>query len=49
MVRTYGLTHINLVVGDVERSLRFYGQVFGVRNTGGRQDWSTPERQAVTM
>jgi hypothetical protein len=23
MVRTYGLTHINLVVGDVERSSRF--------------------------
>jgi catechol 2,3-dioxygenase-like lactoylglutathione lyase family enzyme len=23
MVRTYGLTHINLIVRDVERSLRF--------------------------
>jgi catechol 2,3-dioxygenase-like lactoylglutathione lyase family enzyme len=34
MVRTYGLTHINLVVGDVERSLRFYGQVFGVEEYG---------------
>jgi catechol 2,3-dioxygenase-like lactoylglutathione lyase family enzyme len=30
MVHTYGLTHINLVVRDVARSLRFYGQVFGV-------------------
>jgi catechol 2,3-dioxygenase-like lactoylglutathione lyase family enzyme len=30
MVRTYGLTHINLAVRDVERSLRFYEQVFGV-------------------
>ena len=30
MVRAYGLTHINLVVRNVERSLRFYGQVFGV-------------------
>jgi catechol 2,3-dioxygenase-like lactoylglutathione lyase family enzyme len=34
MVRTYGLTHINLVVRDVERSLRFYGQVFGVEEYG---------------
>ena len=30
MVRTYGLTHINLVVRDAERSLQFYRQVFGV-------------------
>ncbi|MCU1263431.1 MAG: lactoylglutathione lyase [Bryobacterales bacterium] len=30
MVRTYGLTHINLLVRDVERSLHFYGEVFGV-------------------
>jgi len=34
MVRTYGLAHINLVVRDVERSLRFYGQVFGVEEYG---------------
>src|SRR5260370_36056094 len=34
MVRTYGLTHINLVVRDAERSLRFYGQVFGVEEYG---------------
>jgi extradiol dioxygenase family protein len=34
MVRTYGLTHINLVVRDVERSSRFYGQVFGVEEYG---------------
>ena len=34
MVRTYGLTHINLVVRDVARSLRFYGQVFGVEEYG---------------
>jgi len=34
MVRTYGLTHINLVVRDVERSLRFYGEVFGVEEYG---------------
>jgi catechol 2,3-dioxygenase-like lactoylglutathione lyase family enzyme len=34
MVRAYGLTHINLVVRDVERSLRFYWQVFGVEEYG---------------
>ncbi len=31
MVKTYGLTHINLSVRDLERSLRFYQQVFGVK------------------
>ena len=30
MVETYGLTHLALAVRDVERSLRFYRQVFGV-------------------
>ena len=30
MVKTYGLTHLNLAVRDVERSFRFYQQVFGV-------------------
>ena len=30
MVKTYGLTHLALAVRDVERSLRFYEQVFGV-------------------
>jgi catechol 2,3-dioxygenase-like lactoylglutathione lyase family enzyme len=30
MVPTYGLTHINLAVSDLERSLRFYEQVFGL-------------------
>ena len=30
MVRTHGLTHLNLAVRDVERSVRFYQQVFGV-------------------
>ncbi len=34
MVRTFGLTHINLVVRNVERSLRFYGQMFGVEEYG---------------
>jgi catechol 2,3-dioxygenase-like lactoylglutathione lyase family enzyme len=31
MVRTLGLTHVNLAVRDPERSLRFYEAVFGVR------------------
>jgi len=31
MVRTHGLTHISLAVRDPERSLRFYSEVFGVR------------------
>ncbi|HZR80068.1 MAG TPA: VOC family protein [Candidatus Binatia bacterium] len=31
MVRTHGLTHIHLVVRDLGRSLRFYQQVFGMR------------------
>jgi catechol 2,3-dioxygenase-like lactoylglutathione lyase family enzyme len=31
MVKTYGLTHISLAVRDPERSLRFYEQVFGVK------------------
>jgi catechol 2,3-dioxygenase-like lactoylglutathione lyase family enzyme len=30
-VRTHGLTHISLAVADLERSLRFYERVFGVR------------------
>jgi metallothiol transferase len=29
MVRTYGLTHIAIAVKDVDRSSRFYQQVFG--------------------
>jgi len=30
MIRTQGLTHIHLVVRDLERSLRFYRSVFGM-------------------
>ena len=30
-LRTHGLTHINLSVSDPDRSLRFYEQVFGVK------------------
>jgi catechol 2,3-dioxygenase-like lactoylglutathione lyase family enzyme len=31
MIKTHGLTHLNLAVADPERSLRFYAAVFGVR------------------
>lgn len=31
MIRTNGLTHIHLVVRDLERSLRFYESVFGMQ------------------
>jgi catechol 2,3-dioxygenase-like lactoylglutathione lyase family enzyme len=34
MVRTYGLTHINLAVRDTNRALRFYEQVFDLREYG---------------
>src|SRR5438445_13870477 len=34
MVPTYGLTHINLAVRDTERALRFYEQLFGLREYG---------------
>ena len=30
MIKTQGLTHIHLVVRDLERSLRFYQGVFGM-------------------
>jgi catechol 2,3-dioxygenase-like lactoylglutathione lyase family enzyme len=45
MVHTYGLTHINLVVRDVARSVRFYGQCSASRNTAGPTGWSTPGRR----
>lgn len=53
MIRTQGLTHIHLVVRDLERSLRFYQSVFGMEerfrsgprmvflNTPGSQDLVT--------
>jgi catechol 2,3-dioxygenase-like lactoylglutathione lyase family enzyme len=31
MIRTEGITHIHIVVRDLERSLRFYTQVFGMQ------------------
>jgi catechol 2,3-dioxygenase-like lactoylglutathione lyase family enzyme len=53
MIKTQGLTHIHLVVRDLERSLRFYESVFGMQerfrdgpkmvflNTPGSQDLIT--------
>jgi len=34
MVRTHGLTHINLAVRDIPRALRFYAEVFGFQEYG---------------
>ena len=34
MVQTYGLTHINLAVRDLGRTLRFYEQLFGLFLSG---------------
>jgi catechol 2,3-dioxygenase len=50
MVRTYGLTHINLAVRDAERSVRFYREVFGVEEygrSGGLVHARTPGCQDV--
>jgi catechol 2,3-dioxygenase-like lactoylglutathione lyase family enzyme len=33
MIKTRGLNHININVHDVQRSLEFYKQVFGMRET----------------
>ena len=30
MIKTLGLTHIHLMVSDIQRSLEFYQQVFGI-------------------
>jgi Glyoxalase/Bleomycin resistance protein/Dioxygenase superfamily len=38
MVQTHGLTHINLAVRDLGRALRFYEQVFGLREYGREMD-----------
>jgi catechol 2,3-dioxygenase-like lactoylglutathione lyase family enzyme len=33
VVRTYGLTHLSLVVRDLDRSIRFYRRAFGAKVT----------------
>jgi catechol 2,3-dioxygenase-like lactoylglutathione lyase family enzyme len=30
MIRTHGLTHVHLIVADLDRSLAFYARVFGM-------------------
>jgi len=49
MVRTYGLTHINLVVRDVERSLRCYRQDFGVEEYGRTEGLVHTRTRAARM
>ncbi|PWT95010.1 MAG: hypothetical protein C5B55_01820 [Blastocatellia bacterium] len=39
MIKTKGLTHLHLMVKDVQRSLAFYKTVFGMEE----QFWGTPE------
>jgi predicted enzyme related to lactoylglutathione lyase len=34
MVQSHGLTHMNLAVRDLGRALRFYEQVFSLREYG---------------
>ena len=36
MIKTQGLTHIHLVVRDLNRSLRFYTAVFGMEERSER-------------
>jgi catechol 2,3-dioxygenase-like lactoylglutathione lyase family enzyme len=31
MIKTHGLTHLNLAVRDLDRAVRFYTEVFGAR------------------
>ena len=57
MIRTQGLTHIHLIVSDLQQSLRFYRDVFGMQerfwdgpgmvflNTPGSQDTITLRQQ----
>ena len=44
MIRTQGLTHIHLVVRDLERSLGFYQRVFGLEELFREGRCMTPTR-----
>ncbi len=53
MVQTAGLTHIQILVADLERSLRFYREVFGLTEQFRQGDLvflSTPgTRDLITL
>jgi catechol 2,3-dioxygenase-like lactoylglutathione lyase family enzyme len=52
MIKTHSLPHIALAVRDVERSLRFYSQVFGaveVYREGGFLQAQTPGSRDVLV
>lgn len=52
MIKTYGLTHLALAVRDVERTFRFYQQVFGaveVYRTDGFIQVQTPGSRDVLV
>ena len=52
MVRTFGLTHIALAVRDIERSSRFYQDVFGaveVYKQEGLVQLQTPDTRDVIV
>jgi catechol 2,3-dioxygenase-like lactoylglutathione lyase family enzyme len=40
MINTYGLTHTALPVGDIERSIRFYGSLLGMEVRSRDGDWA---------
>ena len=52
MIKTYGLTHVALAVRDVDRSSRFYCQVFGAVETCRKEDFiqiETPGQHDVIV
>jgi catechol 2,3-dioxygenase-like lactoylglutathione lyase family enzyme len=52
LIETHGLTHIHLFVADLERSLRFYQEVFGLQEMfrdGPRMVFLQPPNTADTV